>query len=197
MAEKGFAFRNSSGYVTDGANDDFATEAYPTTLSNGITAGFVSLGLADYRDRSTSVDVRLAGFNFNRNTTDQPVYRIDLPDGTGDYDIRAAFGEPAYVCTDDYYEFKDTSSVLQTIDHSGGIAGGSKWIDATDVLRTSESDWVNNNARATLTFATTIFNTVVGRGASSTGQSKIAYLSIEKVAGGGPTGSPWYYYAQQ
>ena len=60
MAEKGCALRDSPGYVTDNANDDFATEADPTTLSNGITAGFVSLGLADYRDRSTSVYVRLA-----------------------------------------------------------------------------------------------------------------------------------------
>src|SRR6185295_18557111 len=168
MAEKGCAFRSSSGYVTDGANDSppstgFFGATYPETLGNGLTVGWETVPTGtDGRDRSNSIDVRLAGEQFNRGgSTDVVIFRIDLPDGTGDYLIRGAFGDANYATSDDYYQFRDTTTALATITHGSGHTGG-QWYDASDVLRTSAANWASSNARITKTFSTTIFRTAIG-----------------------------------
>ncbi len=188
MAELGCDFRSTSGYVADPTGYNYASHnafgtTYPETLANGLTLGWetVPSGI-DARDRSTSGDHRLAGMNFNPSK-DQNIFRIDLPNGTGSYLIRAAFGEPNYAIPTDYYEFRDTTTVLATIDHPGGHPAG-QWYDASDTLQTSAANWASNNIRITKTFATTIFRTVMGK-VGGTLSSAIASLSVEKAASAG------------
>jgi hypothetical protein len=187
MAELGVAFRSTVGYVTDGPNDSMASSApfgptYPETLGNGLTCGWetVPTGTGD-RNRSNSIDVRLAGGAFSQVSTDVIIYRIDLPNGTGDYLIRAASGDVLYGPSDTYLQFRDTTTALATINHASGQPS-SQWYDASDVLRTSAATWTSSNARITKTFATTIFRTAVGRGAGAGGSCPICYLSVEKSA---------------
>lgn len=193
MAETGCAFRATDAYVTDGSGDDwvdsdfFAGGTYPTTLANGLTVGWqASTNGTDSRNRSTGVNVRLAGLHFNKTATEQVIFRIDLPGGAGAYNIRAAFGEPTYAVSDDYYQFRDDTTAFSTINHAAGHSAAN-WYDATDVLRTSSSDWTTNNARLNRTFSSSIFRLAMGRGAGAAGNSVIAYLSVEAAAGGGST----------
>jgi len=171
MAELGIALRNTAGYVTDGANDSALAKAsfapnYPTTLGNGLTAGWetVPTGM-DGRDRNNAIDVRIAGEQFSSTATDVCILRIDLA-STGSWLIRAASGDNTYGPSDTYFQFRDTTTALATIDHAGGQAAA-KWYDASDRLSTSAADWASNNVRITKTFASTIFRTALGRGAGA------------------------------
>jgi hypothetical protein len=190
MAEQGCAFRSTAGFVTDGANDGhpssgFFGPTYPETLSNGLTVGWeTSPNGTDGRDRNSGIDVRIAGEQFGRVSTDVNIFRIDLPSGTGDYLIRAASGDASYGPADTYFQFRDTTTALATIDHSTGQSAA-QWYDASDVLRTSAATWASSNTRITKTFATTIFRMALGRGAGAGGSTPFAYLSVEKSAGGG------------
>lgn len=198
MAELGCAFRQTDAYVTDGAgidqvdSDFFGGGTYPVTLANGLTVGWqASSGGTDGRDRSTGVDVRLAGLHFNRTSTEQVLFRIDLPSGAGAYDIRAAFGEPTYGVSDDYYQFRDDATAFATVDDSNGHSSG-QWYDAAGNLRTSSSDWASNNTRINRTFSSSILRLAMGRGAGAAGNSVIAFLSVESGGGGGGTPSAFH-----
>lgn len=191
MAELGVAFRQNDGYVTDGANDEwieydfFAGGNYPTTLSTGLVCGWqASSNGSEGRDRSTSIDVRLAGLQFNRTSTEQLLFRIDLPSGAGAYNVRAAFGDNAYGPGDAYFELRDNATAFKTIDHSGGNSAA-QWYDANDVLRTSAADWASNNVRVNRTFSSSIFRLAMGRGGAATGSCVVSYLSVESAGGGG------------
>ena len=197
MAETGCAFRATDAYVTDGAGDDwvdydfYGSATYPTTLGNGLTVGWQSsTGGSDGRNRSTSIDVRLAGIHYNRTSTEQILFRIDLPGGAGAYNIRAAFGDQAYGPGDAYFELRDDATAFVTIDDSGGNPAA-QWYDATGVLRTSASDWATNNARTLRTFSSSIFRCAMGRGGAASGNCVISYLSVESSGGGGGA-SPRY-----
>lgn len=154
-----FDFRATSGYVTDPANcSPVLGEAYPHTYSNGITAGWN--GGPATEDDSSSVDARLAGVNNKYNQGVQLTFRIDL-DAAESKDIRAAFGNATNSSGYQYVQLLDDTTVIATIDQPTGESAG-QWYDATGVLRTSNSDWVNNNAVLTHVFTSTILNIIIG-----------------------------------
>ena len=154
-----FDFRATSGYVTDPANcSPVLGDAYPHTYSNGITAGWN--GGPATEDDSSSVDARLAGVNNKYNQGVQLTFRIDL-DAAESKDIRAAFGNATNSSGYQYVQLLDDTTVIATIDQPTGESAG-QWYDATGVLRTSSSDWVNNNAVLTHVFTSTILNIIIG-----------------------------------
>lgn len=189
MAEYGLAFRNTDGYVTDGANDEFVADdffgggTYPYSFANGLTGGWqASSGGLDSRDRSTGIDVRIAGLHYNRTSTEQVLFRVDVT--AAEYNIRFASGDNNYGPGDSYFEFRDDATAFATIDDSGGTSSA-EWYDAAGTLHAGASTWASSNARITRTFSSTILRVAMGRGGAASGNCVIAYVSVEATGGGG------------
>jgi len=110
--QQGFDFRNTSTFVTDPPGDTYvlSTMTYPTTV-NGVTFGWTTPNLVQGRDRSTSVDPRLAGINYVSNGAPATFY-VNLP-SPGTYNLSLAMG-------DDGYEQCYTQCQVQFLDGSTG-----------------------------------------------------------------------------
>ena len=190
---EGFNFRATLAFVTDPADTQHCPleSAYPTT-AGGVTFGWeYTNSTANDRDRSDSVDARLAGIVFHTNNRDgvpqQAVFRVDLP-ATGDYEIAAAFGDMGGATTNHYAQFQDTTTEISTVTDAS-IASGA-FVDASGVERTSAADWVSNNVKIEHTFASTIFRLALGQPTTTSGNSIVAHLSINDVAAGAVVAVP-------
>jgi hypothetical protein len=182
--QQGCAFRNTFPFVSDAANDFFifggsgSSTPYPTLSTQGSNVGWESdFGTLDSRDRSSSIDHRLAGINFVGNSTGhQAVFRIDLP-AAGNYNIRAAFGDNSSGQTI-YASVLDTTTGIWF--QSGTNVSAGHFIDAGGNDRTAAA-WPGSNTLWPLAFSTTICRIKIGGivGASST---TIAYFYIESAA---------------
>lgn len=194
-----FAFRDTDAYCsgTDPANTTpvrcrdagAAGDNYPVT-ENGVTFGFATSPSADCRrDRTTSnCSVGLAGNMFYSNTNSNSYdFRVDLP-SAGTYQIRVALGDPFNNRARQQVRIYDTSTLLATIGSTTTVSGG-QYLDATStdaaaVVHTSAANWASGNQPLELTFSTTEFHILVGRGDSSSGQTDLAFLGIEEVSSG-------------
>jgi hypothetical protein len=179
---QGIYFRGSDNQ-TDPSNYDaeIATTAnYPRTSAQGNSVGWED-ALSGAVDRDATTDVRLKGIAFSNNST-AARFRIDLP-ATGDYKVRVAAGDSSFgqQCYVELYDTTTQKAIL--VDALTSAAG--KWIDATGVERTSEADWVSNNALSTAyTFASTILRFKIGFKFQG-GNTTIAAAYVEAVGGGG------------
>ena len=112
----GFDFRGSSNYVTDPPGDTYvlSSTAYPTNF-NGTNYGWTNLTNVQARDRSTSVDPRLAGMNYTINGSPETFY-VDLP-ASGTYNVSLAMGDAGYPeCrVQCQIQFLDGNTVLATV----------------------------------------------------------------------------------
>lgn len=180
--EIGLNFRATSGYVTDEANQTYVLgDTYPTTRG-GVTFGFDSALVDGTRDRSTSVDVRLAGIN--QSPTDSVRnFRVDLS-ATGDYVICIAAGDAVFSQSNLYLEVLDDSTSKFTLGCSGSncLVGGN-FFDASDTERTAAA-WPAGQTCVAATFATTTFKLKLGTGSGST-LGTVAHLQI--YSGSTPT----------
>lgn len=190
MAKLGLNFRESSGYVTDPSGTTYALPQgvtnYPTTRG-GLTFGTLADFQFDARDRDSGNDARIAGMMFSGATGQQ--YRIDLPDGAGDYDIWCALGDAAAAGTYGLLIKDGAGSTLATI---SGTTTGNDFIDATNTLRTAAA-WPGSNASARLTFTASYMLLE-----APANQIRLAHIALEKVAGGGGSsaGAAAHYYRQ-
>jgi hypothetical protein len=187
---KGFNFRATIAYVTDGADETYvlgstnqSPEPYPTTR-NGVTFGYTDTdnGTLQDRDRDSTNDRRLAGGHRpdESGTHFLTIFRVDLP-AIGDYIIRLALGDATTACgsgTLTYARIRDNGNVLATL--SGTTSAAQRFLDATGVERTN-LNWVANNLSITKTFTSTIFELVLGDGATSAVQWPVAHLYLEQV----------------
>lgn len=183
--DKGFNFRATSGYVTDGTDQTYvlATESYPQSR-NGVTFGWSTAPL-DSRDRTTGSpnNPRLSGINFSANAagTTPGVFRVDLP-ATGKFDLYMAFGDSDNGQAIDA-EWADNASYTTVANNGGTIANS--YFDATGALRTA-AQWVADSTlggtKVSPTFASQILNIRVG-GLTAIGSSScVAHLFVSQVA---------------
>ena len=173
---KGWDLRSTSAYVTDVApNTYLISEAYPVTR-NGVTFGYTDVDGLSVRNRNSAVDPRFAGLHFANAATGPLPIQIDLP-ATGDYTIRLSLGDYSYA-TNVHVVLKDNTTAFATI--ASDTTAANRYRDATDVERTSPSDWITNNASITRTFASTTFNVVVGDGTASSGE--VTHILIDQVS---------------
>lgn len=177
---KGFNFRNTSTFVTDGANETYVlpTDAYPTTRTVGgesITFGWESVTTANGRDRSTASPYvpELSGITFvgPSDTLATAVFRVDLP-ATGSFAINIAAGDQAGT-SKAFFEVDDTSTSLIAFGPIT-LAGGS-YVDAAGTSRTA-TDWQANNVAVSKTFTTTIFRLKVNK--ATINSSPISHLTL-------------------
>lgn len=186
---RGFNFRATSAFVTDGANETYVlddvggdADIYPVTR-NSVTFGWVSAGgTVEQRDRNAGNDPRLAGINYPATEANELTFRVDLP-ATGEYDVRVALGDPGNARTAMQALIRDNGVTLLTV--SGSTAAANSFRDATSTELT-HNNWVSSNTAARLTFGSTIAQVVIGDSADT---STLAHVSFEQVEAGGSLGS--------
>src|SRR5271157_5226820 len=178
--QQGFDFRNTSTFVTDPPGDTYVlpSTTYPTTV-NGVTFGWTTPNLVQARDRSTSVDARLAGINFVSNGSPATFY-VDLP-SAGTYNLSLALGDEGYsqCWTQCQIQFLDGNTVLATV--SKGLtqlgyfydAKGNNWSAAT---------WPGNNVSQQVTLAGTRLTVVVGLSQSNGDITPLVFLGVAQVS---------------
>jgi hypothetical protein len=187
MANYGINFRSTSGYVTDGSGETYSLgEAYPTTRG-GLTFGWDSDRTSASRDRNAGNDRRMAGIIFLSNGFGSvATFRIDLP-STGDWIIRAAFGDATNAQTQ-YVSFRDNATTFASF--SNVDSNSNEFIDASGVLRTHAA-WPGSNASISHTFGSTSFFIDIGDPSGTDGNSTtIAHIYIEE-AGSSATSIAW------
>ena len=132
---KGFNFRQTLGYVTDGAGDIFVdpTDVYGSSPGYGWDA---SLG-SNARNRSTANGPRIAGIHF---TSAARYFRFDLPRGPGKYRIKAGFFDPGGSSNKVNWDIQDGTTTIQEI---RGIVASSSDHDGHDAIDTeiTYADW--------------------------------------------------------
>lgn len=194
-SKKGFNFRASAGFVTDGTNEipihgtgNNIGPAYPSSKTiDGDTfdVGWSTAGADGARDRFNTLPPRLAGIHFKSNNGTQNIFRVDLP-SAGVYAVTLAIGD-ANSGTTPYWQIVDDASVLESVDKTGTPTTSGQFYDATGTIRTSDALWVSNNVDKEYTFASTIFRIRIGTTGAGSGNTHISHLGIRQVSAGGDT----------
>src|SRR3990167_630391 len=117
MADAGFNFRATAGYVTDETNESpVLGELYPNVYGNGYTAGWS--GAVSTFDSSSNNDRRIAGFNYVAGT---PYFQIDMPaSGTKTVEIGDGLGTSN---GDQKFTLNDDGSYTVTVTTMAGGRG--------------------------------------------------------------------------
>src|SRR5271157_1591588 len=186
--QQGFDFRNTANFLTDPPGNTYAlpSTTYPTTV-NGVTFGWTTPSLVQARDRSTSVDQRLAGINYVNNGSPATFY-VELP-SAGTYNVSLAMGDEGYeqCWTQCQVQFLDGSTVLATV--TGGPtnpgyfydAKGDNW-SAAKGNNWSAAAWPTSNLSQQVTLAGTRLTVVVGTSHSTGDFTTIAYLGVTQTS---------------
>lgn len=180
---QGINFRDTTAFVTDGANESvedasagagfFNCPTYPRTTAEGNTVGWEGTHAITARDRKSTNDRRIAGFHADQspNTDD---FRIDLP-ASGAYNIRLGAGDGNYAANVKIELFDTTSSLGVLCSGSTGAANSFK--DAADATYTA-ANWPASNALVSKTFTTSICRFRNGDG---TNNCDISHVYIESA----------------
>lgn len=177
----GINFRATAEYVTDPANTTYSLgEGYPTTRG-GATFGWIDLPLGNIRNRSASVDPRIAGINYHTNASKKK-FQLDLP-ASGSVDIYCAVGDAKQAALSGYMEVFDNTTSLGVIVSKRLSMPSDVFYDATDTSYSAAS-WPGSNAKATFTFATTTLVVAVSPGDSVGSNFVISHLRAIQSASG-------------
>lgn len=174
--DQGIDFRATSGFVTDptGCDAETGTTAnYPRTSAQGNTVGWEDAP-AGTRNRTSTVDARLAGIAFVTNGASPKRYRIDLP-SSGWYQITLALGDNTTGQSLSAEVF-DGTTLLSNVVRQGITVAAGTFFDACGVRRSSASDWVSNEVSFVAFFSSTICRIRLGNGGS--GSSPIAHVRV-------------------
>ena len=185
--DKGFNFRDTSAFVTDGADETYVingSNVYPITR-NGVTFGFDVDPATDFRDRDALIDRRLAGIIFTASAS-QKLFRVDLPN-TGTFDIRVANGDTASNQNNQYFELRDDTTAFRTVEDTDGVLADN-YNDATGVNRT-EANWPGQNAAEQRVFASTIFRLALDKNVEFGIKHIITHIFVSEV--GAAAGQPY------
>src|SRR5271157_5599118 len=178
--QQGFDFRNTANFVTDPPSDTYVlpTTTYPTTV-NGVTFGWTMPNLVQARDRSTSVDPRLAGINYVNNGSPATFY-VDLP-SAGTYGLSLVMGDVGYeqCYTQCQVQFLDGGTVLATV--TGGPTNPGYFYDAKG-NNWSAATWPTSNLSQQVTLAGTRLTVVVGTSTATRDLTPIAFLGVTQVS---------------
>lgn len=178
----GLNFRRTDTYVADPAGTTCVLgDSYPTTRG-GATFGWLNAVGNNTRDRSTTVDPRLAGIHFLGNGDSvKKKFRLDLP-APGAVDIYCAIGD-AGSGNQGYLEIFDGVTSLGILVAKKTLGTVGTFYDATDT-GLAAADWPSLNAKTTLTFATTTLIVAVTPGDSTGLNYVIAHLRAVQTASG-------------
>jgi len=185
----GWDWRGSSGYVTDPTYASYAIdEAYPLTFTSvdglSINAGWTATGFAAAANRSTSVDVRLAGAIIT-NTFATPTFKVDLTSGSGPgagtLTVDMAFGDQAAGYTFTTIEVLDNTT--SRLGPYSGATSANTYFDASGTVRSpGTSSWDLVRVTQDVSFASGFAIFKFG----TTNQVALAHFRLTLAAGGPP-----------
>lgn len=176
---KGFNFRATLPYVTDGTNEQFvgATQAYPTISTIGgdsVTYGWTTTTAnVSGRDRINTGDTRLAGGCFGVPGTIS-TFQIALP-ATGVFLIRLAMGDQVNDQTMTY-TVRDGATVLA----SKSATQANPFFDATGT-NLSAAHWVTDNQPITPTMAGTMLTIDLGDPSDPTWSGWVSHVQVTQT----------------
>lgn len=176
--DKGFNFRATTNFVTDGANETYGLldDIYPVTR-NGVTFGWLTA--TDSRDRNAGVDRRLAGINQRGNDAgiNPANFQIDLS-ATGAHTLTLAGGDYSngqiLEC-----KFLDNTTVFATPGNAT-VTGAAEFVDASGVVRTL-ANWPSQHATIQRTFTSTTFTIRLNAGATTGQSSCLAHVFVSQA----------------
>ena len=178
--QQGFDFRNTATFLTDppGSTYVLSGTVYPTTVS-GVTFGWAKMFMAQARDRSTSVDPRLAGINFVSNGSPATFY-VDLP-SAGTYNLSLAMGDEGYpqCSVQCQIQFLDGRTVLATV--TGGLTNYGYFYDAKG-NDWSAAAWPSGNLSQQVTLTGTRLTMILGTNKGTGDNTPIAFLGVAQVS---------------
>jgi hypothetical protein len=180
----GFNYRATAGYVADPAGTQFAgvppSGNYPG--AGTVPAGWVTSTGIVTRDRSTSVDPRLAGV-VAINTVSTPIdYQIDLP-YAGRYDVTVAIGDATSQQTGQRVRLYDDTTVLFDTGATQWTTQNGQFGDLTKTVFANAAAWLAGQTPQRLTFASSKLIVRLG-GATSGANTTIAYVNAQVYPGG-------------
>lgn len=185
-ADVGFNFRQTSAYACNGGGGDPAgtyavTDANRsgTQTINGVSVTYSWDGnLNGERDRSTTVDCRLAGMAFNNNDGTPSVFTVDLTNfgGPGTYTIHLAATDQTSDQFPLHIEIYDNTTLLNTINVA--TFNTPKAVDAAGTTFNTAAAWVSGEQGISLTFATSTFKLKLGDNSGAGANSIISHLRI-------------------
>jgi hypothetical protein len=189
------------GHTATGSGQTYSLgEEYPLTRG-GLTFGFDADLTANDRDRNSAFPPELRGCVFAVNASGLRYFRFDLPEGSGEYDIRLALGDAG---SEQEIRARVLNGVggteLEAISgtsSASGDTGGFSWFDATGVKRQGvpevgqtgyATSWpfTNEALRANLTGPLVIEMAT----ASTSLSTALAFVSLEFISGGGGSIAP-------
>lgn len=193
---KGILYRETAGFVANGTNEahDLGA-AYPRSIT--IDGDMFDVGwdvdmTANTRDRDAAGDRRLAGIVFRGNSSaGVNTWRCNLP-SAGNYYVRLGMGDNDNARTI-YARILDNTTPLATF---SGVAtsAADAYMDSAGTVRTTEADWVSNNAETLLTFSTTTLfieiGDATGAGSDITAISYFGIRQASSASGLSPIFSP-------
>jgi hypothetical protein len=176
MTSRAINFRSSTEYVTDGTGEGTNSGNSGFNADSGLTVAWSVDMYSNSRDRSSSVDRRLAGIVFQANDGTTRDFTITLPDGAGTYEIGLALGDASNAMPDIRAELLDNTTSFAVI--TGATASG-EFLDATGVVRTAAA-WPAGHVLITRVMSST--SLVLRLGKTGTGSSPVAHIYTNKLA---------------
>ncbi len=178
---QGFNFRATAGYVSDPSYTThvLASTRYPTKVGS-VTFGWLVPGVVQSRDRSVSVDPRLAGINYVQNGTPGK-FQVDLP-APGAYTVSLAMGDDGYgqCWAKCQVQFFDGTTNLETV--SGGSLVAGYFYDDMDNMW-SAAIWPGKNVTRQITMSGTHLTVVVGTNSATGDVTPVAFLGVSQGVG--------------
>jgi hypothetical protein len=190
--KKGFNFRDTLAFDTDGANEVAiigdgsnniaATQVYPRSVTidgDTFNVGWDTDSGDGARNRNAANDARLAGLHLVANSqVGGRTFRINLP-APGTYAITLALGDNDNGAAN-YWQVIDDASVLETNDLTGAALSSGQYHDANEAVHTSAANWVTNQTAKQYTFASSIFKLRTGKG-SGAGLTELNHIGIQLI----------------
>ena len=177
--DKGFNFRATSGFVTDGINETyvFKTDIYPVTR-NGSTFGWQTVSPPLDYNRDSGLDRRLAGGNSEANFWSTETFRVDLYEASGGvYDIALALGDIlnnsiSYVI---FFDKTTQFADIYTDPHNAN-----QYVDAAGTKHASAGAWVSSRKPRRRTFINDRLRVQIGAFWPGVGWTPICHLRLTK-----------------
>lgn len=184
---KGFNFRSSLAFVTDGSNEQMVSNSagdglYPTTDTIGGESVTYGWDVATtIRNRDAGIDQRLAGLHFWGSAGDtEAVFRIDLP-ATGSYKIRLAVGDASFDQNNHWVDVRDNGSVLFNVGGGTVDTVTAHFLDANGTDHTAAA-WPGSNTQRSITMSSTVLQVAI-RTVGGVTQGQLAHVEVEQVTG--------------
>lgn len=188
----GVNFRDTAGFVTDGTNETYSLTEAGMLIRGGQFFGWTDgLGGDRTRDRDNTANRRQAGGQFSNSSGSQDrVLVFERWIWPATWRVRVSCGDRFNTRTNQKLEMFDDTSSKGVIVNDASCAADN-YIDATNVQRTSDTDWGTNNASTDIVFSTNKIIFKIGTTNADSSMTFLTHIDLEYVPpAAGTTSAP-------